>query len=89
MDALAALRSLFIERCRKDLTELDRLRSESDTAAIGAIVHRLAGAAGSFGFPEISERASAIDQQLRDGHRAPEHDVDTLLELLREIQHQT
>lgn len=66
--------------------ELDRLHSEADAEAMGAIVHRLAGAAGSFGFPEISECALAVDQQLRDGHGAPKREFEKLLELLREVQ---
>lgn len=89
MDALAELRSLFIERCRADLMELERLRSEADAEAMGAIAHRLAGAAGSFGFPEIGECALTIDQRLRDGHGAPGPELEKLLERLRELQHQT
>ena len=87
-DALTALRSLFIERCRKDLSELDRLHSEADAQEMGVIIHRLAGAAGSFGFPELSECALAVDQHLRDGHEATRQEFDELRQLLRHVQDQ-
>ncbi len=64
-DPLEALRALFIERCRADLDQLAGL--DSSHRDIGAIAHRLAGAAGSFGYPEISEAASVVDDRARYG----------------------
>ncbi|MDI1326173.1 MAG: Hpt domain-containing protein [Brevundimonas sp.] len=84
-DPLAALRSLFVERCRDDLRELRRLRDQADTDAVCGIVHRLAGAAGSFGFPDISRAALVIDQRMRDGREISGVDVERLLALLVEV----
>lgn len=84
-DPIAALRSLFVERCRDDVRDIRRLRDRSDMDALGAIVHRLAGAAGSFGFPDISRAALKVDQQIRYDREIPEADVERLLALLAEV----
>lgn len=84
-DPIAALRSLFVERCRDDLRDIRRLRDRSDPDALRAIVHRLAGAAGLFGFPDISRAALIVDQQIRYDHEILEADVELLLALLVEL----
>ncbi|MGZ9098175.1 MAG: Hpt domain-containing protein [Brevundimonas sp.] len=88
-DPIAALRALFVERCREDLRELRRLGEQGDVDACGPLVHRLAGAAGSFGFPEISGAALAVDQQIRDGREVPGRDMERLLALLAEVSSPT
>jgi len=41
--------------------------SKTKLAELGRIVHQLAGAAGTFGYAEIGERAIALDDKLIDG----------------------
>ena len=84
-DPMAALRSLFVERCQADLLQLRRFADVGDTDALGAIAHRLAGAAGSFGFPDISVAALAVDQQIRENGAVSGSDMERLLALLGEI----
>lgn len=81
-DPVAALRSLFVERCRADLAGLRRLRERGDVAGVGAIAHRLAGAAGSFGFPEIGAAALVVDERIRHGAEVSAADIERLFELL-------
>ena len=83
---MAALRALFVERCRADLAGLRGLRDCGDVAGVGVIVHRLAGAAGSFGFPDISAAALAADQRIRDSGEIPAGEIERLLELLAELR---
>lgn len=85
-DPLAALRVLFIERCRNDLHDLRRFHDSGDLEEIGHLVHRLAGSAGSFGLPEISRLASGIDQQLRDSHGDTPVELGPLLAALQDLQ---
>lgn len=86
-DPVAALRSAFVARCRTDLAELRRLGDRGDIAGVGAIVHRLAGAAGSFGFPHISAAALVVDQQIRDSEGTlPKADMECLLRLMAELR---
>jgi len=65
-DPLAALRSRFIARGAEDLTAL---RGHLDGAPLDATalrftVHRLAGAAGTFGYAEISEAAGKAEDDI-------------------------
>ena len=68
-DALEALRRRFIARAAEDLATLN------DHAASGAaarekirfLIHRLAGAAGVFGYGELSDAAARLDAAFADG----------------------
>lgn len=64
-DPLEQLRALFVDRCRSDMERLGRL--SPDDPEVGVIAHRLAGSGGSFGYPEISEAAAAVDERARRG----------------------
>lgn len=75
-DPLEHLRALFIERCRTDLEQLGAL--EPDHPDIGVIAHRLAGAAGSFGYPEISEAAAVVDDRVRSGPKPTPEEVSEM-----------
>ncbi len=59
-----ALRRRFLDRCREDL---DAIRSERDPERLRAVVHRLSGAAGTFGFSELSKEAGEVDDVLVEG----------------------
>ena len=85
-DPVAALKQLFVERCRTEHEALHQLLERRDAAGAGAIVHRIAGAAGSFGFPEISAAALIVDQQIRDKGEAGEADMQHLLGLLAKLE---
>ena len=68
-DPLARLRERFLARCRDHLAVL-KAAASSGRAVCGAdddllkVVHSLAGAGGTFGFPEISARAFAVESLL-------------------------
>lgn len=65
-DPLESLRGLFAERCRADLA---RLRATPDEDELTVTIHRLAGSAGSFGYPEVSRIAADLDVRIRNGER--------------------
>lgn len=75
-DVLAGLRARFLERCVADLERLDRLMREGDqdTGEMQTLVHGLAGAAGTFGFPDISEAAGECDDAFACGD-APDREM--------------
>ena len=58
------LQQRFLDRCRQDL---DVIRVERDPERLRATVHRLAGAAGTFGFSELSAEAGEVDDVLVEG----------------------
>ena len=81
-DPLAQLRADFLARCGADLRRLKAL--EPSDPEVRAIAHRLAGAAGSFGYPDLSEVAAQVDDGSRDGELTAEHLAD-LLDALRDL----
>lgn len=69
-ELLDSIRARFIERCRDDLQKLRGFRHMS-ADGIGddtllRTVHGLAGAGGTFGFPEISQQACGLETLLID-----------------------
>lgn len=51
---------------RELLSELERGNRESGPE-LERLAHRIAGAAGSFGFEEVSRRAARLEQSMADG----------------------
>jgi len=80
-DPLEALRAQFIDRCRTDLARLKALPEHDDE--VTSIVHRLAGAAGSFGFPQVSRIAAEIDLLTSNGIHPSRRELDDLRASLR------
>ena len=80
-DPLEALRGLFEERCRADLA---RLRAAPGEEELAVTVHKLAGSAGSFGFPEISAVAADLDMRMRNGERASPALLEDLIRVLED-----
>jgi HPt (histidine-containing phosphotransfer) domain-containing protein len=74
-DPFAPLRQRFLARCADQLAELKAVREgglfPDSNAPLIRIAHSLAGAAGTFGFAEISVRASELEtlliEQVDDG----------------------
>ncbi len=86
---LEVLRARFRERVRGDLATLndalDALEGGRRTAAevhaeMRAVLHRLAGAAGSFGWPEIGTLAGTLEEELGE---PPGSGADPLLTAAR------
>lgn len=76
-DPIARLRASFLERCRADQKRL--AQASPDEEIFASIIHRLAGAAGSFGFSALSEAASAVDHSIRSGEQPATGSVDALM----------
>ena len=86
-DPLQALRAQFIDRCRADLARLEALPEGDDE--VTSVVHRLAGSAGSFGFPMVSLIAAEIDLRTRNGTRPSRRQLDDLKASLRKAIEQS
>ena len=74
MEALDILRQRFLERLAtqtlqlKSMLEREKFVQDGEQKAeLVALIHSIAGAAGTFGFPAISERAASIEDRLRSG----------------------
>jgi HPt (histidine-containing phosphotransfer) domain-containing protein len=65
---MEALKQRFIARCAEDLVQLQAYQdgAQSNAEALRAIVHRMAGSAGIFGFANVSALAATLDSRLTD-----------------------
>jgi HPt (histidine-containing phosphotransfer) domain-containing protein len=69
-DRLAALRARFLARAADDRAALATAQKANDREAIRRIAHGLAGAAGVFGFADISAAARAVEEAGEDDIRS-------------------
>ena len=82
-DAFQALRARFRVRAAQELTQLEALTAAGpDSAELRRLVHNIAGAAGTFGFPVLSEAAIAIDDCYAAGTPPPPETFRTLAQAL-------
>lgn len=85
-DIMAELRARFLERCAGDLERIAALRDRDALAAeeMQGLVHGLAGAAGTFGFPGISAAAGACDDAFAGGGAPDRAMVERLVMTINE-----
>lgn len=85
-DALEALRLRFVARCVGDLARLrDLARGDLRSGELQDLAHSLAGAAGTFGFPHVSEAAGRVDDHFALGKTPSPVDVHALIAALQEV----
>jgi HPt (histidine-containing phosphotransfer) domain-containing protein len=70
------LKQRFIERSRQDLVVI---RAERDPARLRPVVHRLSGAAGTFGYQELSRVAGEVDDVMVEGGAPSETELARLI----------
>jgi CheY-like chemotaxis protein len=97
---LANLDDGFRERLRADRTTLSRCREtlRGDSTSSGTLVellscaHKLAGAAGIFGFQKVSSAAAALEERIAEGYSARNtsatigSDLDALVDCIEREQ---
>ena len=80
------LKQRFVERSRQDLVVI---RAERDAAKLRPVVHRLSGAAGTFGYHELSRLAGQVDDVLVEGGAPSEAELARLIgEIERTVSRQ-
>jgi HPt (histidine-containing phosphotransfer) domain-containing protein len=86
-DPLVQLKSRFIARSTDDLAAL-RGHLEGaclDAAALRFTVHRLSGAAGTFGYADVSEAAGHAEDDLLDRPDSADASLRRLVEVLGKL----
>jgi HPt (histidine-containing phosphotransfer) domain-containing protein len=73
----------FRQRLSDDHKALASLSDSHDLRPLKVIAHRLAGAAGTFGYPELGDTATTLDEHLRV-HEVMPQDVARLLAALEQ-----
>lgn len=66
-ERMQMLRQAFTASLASDVHEARDLFRTGDRHRAGAMVHRIAGRAGTFGAPQVSEAASRLEQLLPQG----------------------
>lgn len=85
-DPLAPLRARFRERAAGDLTRLQELAAgDLGSEPLKMLAHNIAGAAGTFGYPLLSEAAISIDDRFAVGETPDTTQVALLIERLRAV----
>ena len=86
---LAKLLEKFVERLPERVATMESLLRENDLAALRQAVHQLKGAGGGYGFPQITERATMAEEQIKAATpdlAAIQKDVQSLIELVRNVE---
>jgi HPt (histidine-containing phosphotransfer) domain-containing protein len=81
-DPLAPLRAKFLARCADDADLLSTADAAAPSDEARLTVHRLAGAAGVFGYHDITGLARTLDDQVHAEGRMHEADLQALLDAL-------
>jgi len=68
--ALLELVRLFVEDMHCDVAEMRGALQSGDNARLSMLAHRLKGAAGSYGFPEITKQAGLLEKVASLGERS-------------------
>ncbi len=79
---MAELRARFAEEAEKDRERLIKALADDDRHLIRGIAHSMSGRAGLFGFPEVSEKAAALESALENESAQLRRAGDALLETL-------
>ncbi len=84
-DPLAPLRARFRDRCAEDAVHLRAHLAGKADAELEHRIHRLAGAAGTFGYAELGEHAQAADAAFAAGERPTAEALVTLAGQLERV----
>jgi signal transduction histidine kinase/PleD family two-component response regulator/HPt (histidine-containing phosphotransfer) domain-containing protein len=78
----------FIARLPERIDEMQRLLRESDLQNLARALHQMKGAAGGYGFPEITLAARRAEEAVKhcEDMKRIEADVDELVELIRRVE---
>jgi HPt (histidine-containing phosphotransfer) domain-containing protein len=82
---MAELAARFADRADEERAAFTASLAAGDHAAIAARAHRLAGIAGMYGHPLITEAALALEAAAEEGH-AMDAEAQRLLELLAALK---
>jgi CheY-like chemotaxis protein/GGDEF domain-containing protein len=78
----------FVARLPERIDEMQRLLAEEDLENLGRAVHQLKGAAGGYGFPEITFAAGEAMDRIRQHATVAEvsSQVDAMIGLIRQVE---
>ena len=83
-----ALLARFIERLPDRVKSLRSFLDEQDIARLRQTVHQLKGAAGGYGFPQLTHHANRTEQKLSGGEplESIRGEIESLITLIRSVE---
>ncbi|MCX5724283.1 MAG: PAS domain S-box protein [Nitrospirae bacterium] len=76
----------YLARRREDLETCRQLLTDKDFPSISALMHKMAGTGGGYGFPQLTNVARQVEQAaLQQDPAAIQRHLDTLAQVLAEI----
>ena len=69
---MAALRERFRARAGEDATRIAAALAAGDLQAVHGLAHGLSGSGGTFGFPQVSADAEAVENAIDAGRKTEE-----------------
>jgi HPt (histidine-containing phosphotransfer) domain-containing protein len=79
-DEFAALRRDYVNGLRTTVTAVSEALATHDPVALSTLAHQTRGAAGMYGYPELSETAALLEDAIHEGQ-----DETLILELADEF----
>ena len=78
----------FVEELAKDVQRIETALDAADRTQLASIAHQLKGAAGSYGFPALSEQADRVESAIAREEAADrvQREVHALLALCRRVE---
>jgi PAS domain S-box-containing protein len=88
-DPLQEARAIFIAGLELKAEQIDQCLAAADWTGLQQVIHTLKGNGGTFGFPQITEQARAVEDRLKSGQLADlQQHIDALQASLRQITQQ-
>jgi signal transduction histidine kinase/HPt (histidine-containing phosphotransfer) domain-containing protein/ActR/RegA family two-component response regulator len=85
---MQTLLTRFIDRLPERVKALRTFLEEEDLARLRQTVHQLRGAAGGFGFPQLTEHATRAEQKLAGSEplQTVREEIESLIALIRSVE---
>lgn len=86
---LQKLLEKFIERLPGRIATIQSLMQENNLDGLRQAIHQLKGAGGGYGFPQITDRATQAEEQIKSAHRdieAIKKQVEALVATVRSVE---
>jgi hypothetical protein len=78
----------FVDGLPEEVRKMIACLESNDLAALKRIVHQLRGASGGYGFDQITEPATVVEEEIKSSKNLEiiRRDVETLIALIRNIE---
>lgn len=74
----------FIDDLQERIAEIEAMVQSGDGETLASLAHQIKGAAGGYGFPDLTDLAREVEDQLRaEPSQIPDQAIDNMLSMCR------